>query len=117
MAEDSQGIKTSAQPMVQSARSVVLQIILEKKCRTKETKQPRTGKRLHLVEIEDDTEDEFAIDMVAHKIGSLNTKSNDDVATQLFVTMIVNDNANIKFQLDCGATCNLLPLKDYARVM
>ena len=30
---------------------------------------------------------------------------------------MVNDNANIKFQLDCGATCNLLPLKDYARVM
>ena len=55
--------------------------------------------------------------MVTHKIGSLNTKSNDDVATQLFVTMMVNDNANIKFQLDCGATCNLLPLKDYARVM
>ena len=88
-----------------------------KKCRTKETRQPRTGKRLHLVEIEDDTEDEFAIDMVTHEIGSLNTKSNDDVATQLFVTMMVNDSANIKFQLDCGATCNLLPLKDYARVM
>ena len=30
---------------------------------------------------------------------------------------MVNVNANIKFQLDCGATCNLLPLKDYARVM
>ena len=33
------------------------------------------------------------------------------------MTMMVNDNANIKFQLDCGATCNLLPLKDYARVV
>ena len=88
-----------------------------KKCRTKETEQPRTGKRLHLVEIEDDTEDEFAIDKVTHKIGSLNTKSNDDVATQLFVTMTVNDNANIKFQLECEASCNLLPLKDYARVI
>ena len=30
---------------------------------------------------------------------------------------MVNDNAYIKFQLDCGATCNLLPLKDYAKVM
>ena len=30
---------------------------------------------------------------------------------------MVNDNTNVKFQLDCGATCNLLPLKDYARVM
>lgn len=55
--------------------------------------------------------------MVSHKIGSLNTKSNDEVASQLYVTMMVNDNTNVKFQLDCGATCHLLPLKDYARVM
>ena len=87
------------------------------KYRTKETRHPKTGKRLHLVEIEDDTEDEFATDMVTHKIVSLNTKSNDEVASQLFVTMMVNDIANVKFQLDCGVTCNLLPLKDYARVM
>ena len=84
------------------------------KCRTKETRQSKAGKRLRLVE--DDTEDEFSIDMVTHKIGSLNTKSNGEVASQLFVTMMVNDNANVKFQLDCGVTCNLLPLKDYARV-
>ena len=45
------------------------------KCRTKETRQPKTGKRLHLVEIEDHMEDKFAIDMVTHKIGSLKTKS------------------------------------------
>ena len=30
---------------------------------------------------------------------------------------MVNDNAYVKFQLDCGATCNLLPLKNCARVM
>ena len=53
----------------------------------------------------------------SHKIGSLNTESNDKLASQLFVTMMVNDNAYVKFQLDCGATCNLLPLKDYAKVM
>ncbi|KAJ7390901.1 hypothetical protein OS493_020921 [Desmophyllum pertusum] len=60
------------------------------KCRTKETRQSKAGKRLHLVEIEDDTEDEFSIGMITHKIGSLNTKSNcksivcddDDTATQ-----------------------------------
>ena len=50
-----------------------------KKCRTKETRPTKTGKRLHLVEIEDDTEDEFSIDTVTHKIESLNTKSNDEV--------------------------------------
>ena len=42
------------------------------KCKTREIRPPKTGKRLHLVEIEDDTEDEFAIDVVTHKIGSLN---------------------------------------------
>ena len=88
-----------------------------KQVQNKGNKTPKTGKRLHLVEIEDDTEDEFATDMVTHKIVSLNTKSNDEVASQLFVTMMVNDIANVKFQLDCGVTCNLLPLKDYARVM
>lgn len=87
------------------------------KCRTKETKPSKTGEPIHLVGKEDDTEDEFSIDMVTHKIGSVNTKRNDEVASQLFVTMMVNDNANVKFQLDCGATRNLLPLKDYARVM
>ena len=78
------------------------------------TRHPKTGKRLHLVEIEDGTEDEFAIDMVTHKIGSLQTKSNDEVASQLFVDMMVKDSANIKFQFDCGATCNLLR-KGYRR--
>ena len=88
-----------------------------KKCRTKETRHTKTGKRLHLVKVEDATEDEFAIDMVTHKIGSLNTKSNYEVESQLFVTMVVSDNAYVKFQPDCRATCNLLPLKDYARVI
>ena len=55
--------------------------------------------------------------MVTQKIGSLKTKNNDEVPSQLYVTMMVNDNANAKFQLDCGASCNLLPLKDYARVV
>ena len=31
--------------------------------------------------------------------------------------MIINDNPYVKFQLDCGATCNLLPLKNSAKVM
>ena len=31
--------------------------------------------------------------------------------------MKVNDKVNIKFQLDCGATCNILPLKQYVQAM
>ena len=64
------------------------------KRRIKETRQPKTGKRLHLAELEDDAEDEFAIDMVTHKIGSLNTKRR--LMMKLLVncvTMMVNDNA------------------------
>ena len=117
MAEDIQGTRTFAQLMVQKCQKCGLSNHFANKCRTKETRHPKTGKQLHLLEIEDDTEDEFAIDMVTHKVGSLIAKSNDEVASQLFVTMMVNDIANVKFQLDCGATCNLLPLKDYARVM
>ena len=57
--------------------------------------------------------------MVTHKIGSPKTKSksSSEVPSQLFATMMVNDKAKVKFQPDCGATCNLLPLKDYARGM
>ena len=39
------------------------------KCKTKETRPSKTGKQLHLVEIEDDTEDKFYIDMVPHTVG------------------------------------------------
>ena len=31
--------------------------------------------------------------------------------------MKVNDKVNIKLQLDCGATCNILPLKQYVQAM
>ncbi|KAL9967179.1 hypothetical protein ACROYT_G025356 [Oculina patagonica] len=48
------------------------------------------------------------IHMFTHKIGSLNTKCKDEVASQLFVTMMVNDNAYVKFQLDFGATCDVM---------
>ena len=103
--------------MVQSARSAVWQTILHPSADQKETRPSKTGKQLHLVETEDDTEDKFFIDMVTHKVRSLTTKDDDEVASQSFVMMMVNDNANVKFQLNCGATSNLLPLKDFAGVM
>jgi len=117
VAEDIQGTRTFAQRMVQSARSVVWQTILHPSADQKETRPSKTGKQLHLVETEDDTEDKFFIDMVTHKVRSLTTKDDDEVASQSFVTMMVNNNANVKFQLNCGATSNLLPLKDFAGVM
>ena len=110
MAEDTRGTRTSARRTVQSARSVVWQTTLQQKCR----KRSSRTKRLPLVEVEEgNTEDEFTIDMVTQKIGSLKSKSESsgEVPSQLFATMMVNDKAKVKLQLDCGATCNLLPLE------
>lgn len=87
------------------------------KCMTKNFRKPR----VNLVEEDDDTsEDEYTVKVVTHHIGALNLKKkchNRNVPKQLFATMTVNNRAKVKFQLDCGATCNLLPLKDYSRAM
>ena len=56
---------------------------------------------------------------VTHHIGALNTKTSrkNMIPKQLFASMKVNDKVNIKFPLDCGATCNTLPLKQYIQAM
>ena len=77
-------------------------------------------KRLHLVEVDEDDQEEFFINVVAHEIGSLEgnqSESSANAPSQLFATMTVNEKAKVKFQLHCGATCNILPLKDYIRAM
>jgi hypothetical protein len=65
------------------------------------------------------SEDDYTISTVTHYIGALNKKkiNENKIPKQLFATMKVNDKVNVKFQLDCGATCKLIPLKDYARAM
>ena len=86
------------------------------KCKSNHRRTPRVN---YVEEDETFSEDDYNISTVTHYIGALNgEKTKDNVnAKQLFATMNVNDKANVKFQLDCGATCNLLPLKDYARAM
>ena len=85
-------------------------------CKSKLRRSPR----VNYVEDDEAThEDEYTISTIRHHIGTLNTtKTNDSkIPKQLFATMKVYDSVNVKFQLDCGASCNLLPLQDYARVM
>ena len=79
------------------------------KCRKKSLKIIR----IYPVEAEDtSTEDEFTImiDVVTHKIGSLNTNngSSGEVSRQFFATIIVNDKAEVKTVL-AGLRSNLQP--------
>ena len=86
------------------------------KCR--KTKQK--SQRVRIVEVDEDlSEDENPVSMVTHHIGSLKAKrqARSNVPKQLYATMTVNNKARVKFQLDCGATCNILPLKDYNQAM
>ena len=75
---------------------------------------------MYLVEDDEDTyDDEHSIGMVTYHIGSLTAKDRESskVPKQLFATMTANDKAKVKFQLECGATCNLLPQKKYTHAM
>ena len=60
-----------------------------------------------------------SINILTHRIGALNTKTSrkSKIPKQLFASMKVNDKVNITFQLDCGATCKILPLKQYVQAM
>ena len=85
------------------------------KCKSKARKP-----RVYYVEKDEASSDnDYTINTVTHHIGALNTKTSrkSKIPKQLFASMKVNDKANIKFQLDCGATCNILPLKQYVQAM
>ena len=78
------------------------------KCKSK-------ARKLRVYYVEEDeasSDNDYTINTVTHHIGALNTKTSrkSKIPKQLFASMKVNDKVNIKFQLDCGATCNILPL-------
>ena len=85
------------------------------KCKSK-TYRPRVN---YIEEDEANSDDDYTIGTVTHHIGALNAKPSKGnmIPKQLFASMKVNDKVNIKFQLDCGATCNILPLKQYVQAM
>ena len=84
------------------------------KCKSKACKP-----RVYYVEDEASSDNDYTINTVTHHIGALNTKTSRKsmIPKQLFAGMKVNEKVNIKFQLDCGATCNILLLKQYVQAM
>ena len=85
------------------------------KCKSK-ARKPRV---YYVEEDEASSDNDYTINTVTHHIGALNTKTSrkSKIPKQLFASMKVNNKVNIKFQLDCGATCNILPLKQYVQAM
>ena len=57
--------------------------------------------------------EEYTIDAVTHNAVE-NTKS---YPKQLFTTVRVNNSKDVASQLDCGATCNLLSLKELSSTL
>ena len=72
-------------------------------------RKSRADQKLHYV----DNSDQCPFDAVTHNAVE-NTKS---YPKQLFTTERVNNSRDVTFQLDCGATCNLLPLKELSSIL
>ena len=79
------------------------------KCKSK-ARKPRV---YYVEEDEASSDNDYTINTVTHHIGALNTKTSrkSKIPKQFFASMKANDKVNIKLQLDCGATCNILHLK------
>ena len=79
----------------------------------------RRSKVHYIEDDEPNSVNDYTISTVIHHIGALNAKISKEnmIPKQLFASMKVNDKVNIKFQLDCGATCNILPLKQYVQAV
>ena len=58
--------------------------------------------------------EEYTIDVITHQISAVET---NPCPRQLFTTVKVNNSTDVAFQLDCGATCNLLSLKEFSSIM
>ena len=78
------------------------------------SEKSRAHQNLHYVANSDHCPfEEYTIDAVTR-----NTVENTKLyPKQLFTTMRVNNSKDVTFQLDCGATCNLLPLKELSSIL
>lgn len=59
--------------------------------------------------------EEYTIDIIIHSISAVEDMKS--CPRQLFTTMWVNNSRDVTFQLDFEATCNLLSLKEFSRVL
>ena len=88
------------------------------KCTGVKKQNERSGVHQNLQYVDDfdrSSLEEYTIDVITHHITAVeNTKS---CPKQLFTTVRVNNCKDVTFQLDCGATCNLLSLKEFSSIM
>ena len=60
-------------------------------------------------EVSDESQfEEYTIDVITYEVSAVEEKK---CPKQLFTSVKVNNAKDVKFHLDCGATCNLLSLK------
>ena len=88
------------------------------KCRGGKMPYDRSGVHQNLRYVDDFDQsslEEYTIDVITHHITAV--KNAKSCPKQLFTTVTVNDSKDVTFQLDCGATCNLLPLKVFSSIM
>ena len=65
-------------------------------------------------EVSDENQfEEYTIDVITHQVSAVEEKK---CPKQLFTSVKVNNAKNVTFQLDCGATCNLLSLKKSSKM-
>ena len=57
---------------------------------------------------------EYTIDVITYQVSAVEEKK---YPKQLFTSVKVNNAKDVTFQLDCGATCNLLSLKEFSSIM
>ena len=57
--------------------------------------------------------EEYIIDVITYQVSAVEEKK---YPKQLFTSVKVNDAKDVTFQLDCGATCNLLSLKEFSSI-
>ena len=88
------------------------------KCRGGKLPHDRSGghQNLHYVDDFDQSSlEEYTPDVITHHITAVEDAKS--CPKQLFTSVTINDSRDVTFQLDCGATCNLLPLKIFSSIM
>ena len=58
--------------------------------------------------------EEYTIDVITYQVSAV---EENKYPQQLFTSVKVNNAKDVKFQLDFGATCNLLSLKEFSSIM
>lgn len=80
------------------------------KCKASQQAGEKKTKRVHVAATENDESDEFeeVCSVTAKRKDNVNVVDKQD-STQLFASMLLG-NKTVKFQIDSGATCNIIPI-------